>query len=208
MCIGFLSLLGAKILGTRRGRRNDPPHCSAKTSTPHLPVVLHRDYLIDARTHKSHPAQNGAHIHFKQTIPWCLALSVAQNNNCKTGQWNFPLRHSCARGFMYQPPVGLSGREKEHKFQELPQGYYSSSSSPTPSLPLNFQSCSLATATDETLEMTKSLMVFHKSNVFSSVTPPGCSALSVWQQFSFPVEELQISPGEATGATMIYGRYL
>lgn len=69
---------------------------------------------------------------------------------------------------------------------------------------LTFQSFSLATAVDETLEMIRSFMVFHKSNIFALVTLAGSSALSVWQQISFPIEGHQTSPGEETGATRIY----
>lgn len=179
MCIGFPSLLEAKILGTRKGRRNDPLHRSAKTSTPPLPVILHCDYLIDAWTNNSHPAQNGAHTHFKQTIPWCLVLSVTQNNNCKTQQWNFPLGTAVPQVLCASLLWVWQGGKR---LPVLLQGYYSSSSFPPPFLPFIFQSCSSAIAVDEALETTKSCMAFHKSHVFSSLTLAGHSALSVWQQ--------------------------
>lgn len=205
MCLGFLSLLRAKILGTWRGRRNDPPHCSAKTSTPHLPVVLHRDYLIDARTHKSHPARTHTS---NKLFPGAWLYQWLKTTTVKQGSEISPSGTAVPGVLCASVQWDWQGGKREHKFQELPRGYCSSSSFPTSSLPPSFQSCSLATAVDETLEMTKSFMVFHKSNIFSSVTPAGCSALSVWQQISFLVEGHQISPGEGTCRTMIYGRYL
>lgn len=128
MCIGFPSLLGAKILGTWRGRRNDPLHHSAKTSTPQLPVILHCDCLIDAGTHNSHPAQNGAHTHFKQTIPWCLALPVTQKTAVKQGSGISPLGTAVPRVLCASLQWHWQRGTREHNSQVAPQGCHSSSS--------------------------------------------------------------------------------
>lgn len=42
----------------------------------------------------------------------------------------------------------------------------------------------LATAMDGTLEMIRGFVVFHKSNIFVSVTPERISSLSIWLSFS------------------------
>lgn len=117
MCIGFPSLLGAKILVHEEEEEmilfiTQPKHQHHTCQLfPTMIIWLMHEPIIPILLRMEH-----THTNFKQTIPWCLALSVTQNNNCKTQQGNFPLRHSCARGFMCQPPVGLTGREEGEQF--------------------------------------------------------------------------------------------
>lgn len=142
MCIGFPSLLGAKILGTWGGRRNYLLHHSAKTSASHSPVILHHDCLIDARhvipillrkehTHTSSKIFSGAWLY-----QWLRTTTVKQGSGISP-------RPQLCPGFCVPASSGTGSEGQGSNFQVLPQGYYSSSSFPTP--PLIFQSCSLAT---------------------------------------------------------------
>lgn len=199
MCSGFPSLLGAKILVHEEEEEiilfiTQPKHqhhtCQLFSTMiiwlmhePIIPILLRMEH-----THTSNKLFSGA-----WPCQWLKTTTVKHSREIS------PLGTAVPGVLCVSLQWDWQGGKREHNFQVLPQGCYSSSSFPTPFLPLIF---SFVTA----VEMTKSFM-FSTNPSFLTLSLQQ-DALHFLSDSWFPVEGHHISPGEGTGTTTIYGRYL